>query len=115
MGKEIYARCADCGAELTLTDKQCPKCGSTHKAFKREANVVIAVKAVGQWIKTHNELRINWIVIALVWIITLAWIAVTSFAITSWLAFLLSIPVSLIIFFIGIYAITRIIEITRSG
>jgi hypothetical protein len=30
---EIRVRCSDCGTELKPSDKQCPKCGSTKKAF----------------------------------------------------------------------------------
>lgn len=41
--REIWATCAECGTELKEGDKQCPKCGSTKKAYKREALVKIGV------------------------------------------------------------------------
>ena len=31
---------------MKQSDKQCPKCGSTKKSYKREASVVIGIKAV---------------------------------------------------------------------
>lgn len=43
---EVWATCIDCGAELKQSDKQCPKCGSTKKLYKREASVGIGIKAV---------------------------------------------------------------------
>lgn len=43
---EVWATCIDCGAELKQSDKQCPKCGSTIKSYKREASVGIGIKVV---------------------------------------------------------------------
>lgn len=40
---EVWARCGDCGTELKQTDKQCPKCGSTKKAYNIEVSVQIGV------------------------------------------------------------------------
>ena len=35
--------CGDCGTELKEGNKQCPKCGSTKKAYSVEASVKIGV------------------------------------------------------------------------
>jgi len=43
---EVWARCADCGAELIPSDKQCPQCSSTKKAYERKATATIGLKAV---------------------------------------------------------------------
>jgi len=43
---EVWARCGVCGTELKPSDKQCPKCSSTKKAYEREAFVRIRVKVV---------------------------------------------------------------------
>lgn len=43
---EVWARCGDCGTVLKQSNKQCPKCGSTKKAYERKAHVGIGVKAV---------------------------------------------------------------------
>ena len=40
---EVWARCGDCGVELKQSDKQCPTCGSTKKAYKREASTSIGL------------------------------------------------------------------------
>lgn len=40
---EVWARCGDCETELKQSDKQCPKCGSTKKAYSVEASVKIGV------------------------------------------------------------------------
>lgn len=40
---EVWATCEDCGTELQEDDKQCPKCGSTKKAFRKEVSVMIGV------------------------------------------------------------------------
>jgi len=40
---EVWARCGDCGVELKQSDKQCPACGSTKKAYKREASTSIGL------------------------------------------------------------------------
>ena len=45
-GDEIWAKCGECGAELNESEKVCPKCGSTKKAYKREALVAVGVKIV---------------------------------------------------------------------
>lgn len=41
---EVWARCGECGTELKQGDTQCPKCGSTKKAYEREASVTVGVK-----------------------------------------------------------------------
>lgn len=43
---EVWAKCQQCGTELKEGDKVCPKCGSTKKAFDREASVAIGVRIV---------------------------------------------------------------------
>ena len=43
---EVWARCRKCGAELLQSDKQCPQCGSTKKAYERRAFVQLGVKVV---------------------------------------------------------------------
>lgn len=43
---EVWARCGKCGTELKPSDKQCPKCGSTKKAYERKASVRVGVKIV---------------------------------------------------------------------
>jgi predicted amidophosphoribosyltransferase len=43
---EVWATCIDCGAELEQSDKQCPKCGSTKKSYKREFHATIGIKVV---------------------------------------------------------------------
>lgn len=43
---EVWARCGECGTELKPSDKQCPKCGSTKKAYEREARVTVGIKVV---------------------------------------------------------------------
>lgn len=43
MTKEVWARCGDCGAEFTQNDKQCPKCGSIKKAYRKESSVKIGI------------------------------------------------------------------------
>ena len=43
---EVWTRCGECGTELKPSDKQCPKCGSTKKAYDRKASVKIVVKVV---------------------------------------------------------------------
>ena len=43
---EVWARCGECGAELLPSDKQCPQCGSTRKAYERRASVPLGVKIV---------------------------------------------------------------------
>lgn len=43
---EVWARCGDCGTVLKQSDKQCPKCGSTKKAFERKAFTAIGLKVV---------------------------------------------------------------------
>ena len=45
-GDEIWAKCGECGAELTESEKLCPKCGSTKKAYERKALVAVGVKIV---------------------------------------------------------------------
>ena len=40
---EVRARCRDCGTVLEESDKKCPKCGSTKKAFRRKSDVVLVV------------------------------------------------------------------------
>lgn len=40
---EVWARCGKCGAELKPSDKQCPQCGSTKKAYNVEASVKIGL------------------------------------------------------------------------
>lgn len=42
---EVWAKCGDCGSELKQSDKQCPKCGSTKKAYERKAFCAIGLKA----------------------------------------------------------------------
>ena len=41
-------RCGDCGTELSQTDKQCPNCNSTRKAYGRGCIVGIGVTASGK-------------------------------------------------------------------
>jgi len=43
---EVWATCTDCEAELEQSDKQCPKCGSTKKSYKREFHATIGIKVV---------------------------------------------------------------------
>lgn len=43
---KVWAMCIDCEAELKQSDKQCPRCGSTKKSYKREASVGIGIKVV---------------------------------------------------------------------
>lgn len=43
---EVWAKCGDCGQELKQGDKQCPKCGSTRKAYERKASVAVGIKVV---------------------------------------------------------------------
>jgi len=43
---DIWARCAECRAELKQNDKYCPKCGSTRKSYERKALVKVGVKVV---------------------------------------------------------------------
>lgn len=43
---EVWVTCIDCGAELKQSDKQCPKCGSTKKLYKREASVGIGIEVI---------------------------------------------------------------------
>jgi hypothetical protein len=40
---EVWARCGDCGTELKQSDKQCPKCGSTKKAFLVEVSAKLGI------------------------------------------------------------------------
>jgi hypothetical protein len=40
---ENTIKCADCGTDLTQEDKQCPKCGSTRKAYTMVATVKIGI------------------------------------------------------------------------
>ncbi|MFC2045286.1 hypothetical protein ACFLUH_01230 [Chloroflexota bacterium] len=40
---EVWATCGDCGTELKQSDKQCPECGSTKKAYSKEVSVKIGL------------------------------------------------------------------------
>ena len=51
----MWARCGQCGAELKESDKECPKCDSTRKAFGRKASTSIAVKIVETTAKQKRE------------------------------------------------------------
>jgi hypothetical protein len=42
---EVWARCGDCGEELKQGEKQCPKCGSTKKAYRVEFSVGLTIEA----------------------------------------------------------------------
>lgn len=44
-GKEIWAKCQQCGTELKQGDKVCPKCGSTKKDVERTGHAVVGLKA----------------------------------------------------------------------
>ncbi len=52
---EVWATCGDCGEELKQSDKQCPRCGSTKKAFGKKASVAIGLKASASYV--HEGLR----------------------------------------------------------
>ncbi len=41
---EVWAKCGDCGQGLKQGDKQCPKCGSTRKAYRREVSTGLNVE-----------------------------------------------------------------------
>ena len=41
---EVWARCGDCETELTESDKECPECGSTMKAFRKTAKTTIGLR-----------------------------------------------------------------------
>lgn len=41
---EVWARCGECGAELLPSDKECPQCHSTKKAYERKTSVALGVK-----------------------------------------------------------------------
>jgi len=43
---KVWAKCQQCGTELKQGDKVCPKCGSTKKAYVREASVAIGSRIV---------------------------------------------------------------------
>jgi predicted amidophosphoribosyltransferase len=43
---EIWAMCGECGTELKESDKLCPRCGSTKKAYKRKTLLGVGVKIV---------------------------------------------------------------------
>lgn len=43
---EVRVKCERCGAELKESDKVCPKCGSTKKAFERKAFTTVGLRIV---------------------------------------------------------------------
>jgi len=49
---EVWARCGDCGTELTESDKECPECGSTKKAFNKTATVPVGISV--SWSAGHE-------------------------------------------------------------
>ncbi len=54
---EIWATCGDCGAELKQSDKQCPKCGSTKKAYEKKASVPIGVVLSGKSVHKRKGIK----------------------------------------------------------
>ena len=68
INNEVWANCGDCGQELKQGDKQCPKCGSTKKAYERKASVALGVRIVGTEAKQKRrghkrpirEMRSRW-------------------------------------------------------
>lgn len=54
---EVWATCGECGTELKPSDKQCPKCGSTRKAYERKASVTIGVVASGKSVHKRKGVK----------------------------------------------------------
>ncbi len=52
---EVWATCGDCSEELKQSDKQCPKCGSTKKAYGRKASVALGLEPSSSY--EHEGLR----------------------------------------------------------
>jgi len=54
---EVWATCGDCGAELKQSDKQCPKCGSTKKAYQKKASVPIGLVLSGKSVHKRKGIK----------------------------------------------------------
>jgi len=70
----------------------------------------IDLKNSGQVTKTHKIRLCNWLIIILIWIVTVGIQAITSFWVTGLLGMILGVILSAIPFFLGIWAIKTIIE-----
>jgi hypothetical protein len=63
-----------------------------------------------QGTKTHKFQKRNWLLIILIWIFNIACQPVTSILVTGLFGMLLGIILSAVSFFLGIWAVTTIIE-----
>jgi Na+/H+-translocating membrane pyrophosphatase len=83
---------------------------SEPKHYKVESNASIGIKESVVVTKTHKSYNKRWLIIFLTWIVTVAIQAITSFIITGCVGFILGIVLSAIPFFLGFWAVTRVIE-----
>lgn len=78
--------------------------------YKKELSGTLGLKGALSATRTRGWYEKRWYIIALIWIFTVALSSLTSFFIHGWIAFAIGIILSAIPFFLGIWAITKVIE-----
>ncbi len=78
--------------------------------YKKELSGTLVLKGDLKATRIHQYYKKRWLWIALTWVFTIAVQVVTSFLITGYMGLILGIALSAIPFFLGIRAITKVIE-----
>lgn len=71
--------------------------------------VKIGIRNTSKAIKIHTYFKKNWKVVTLTWALTFA-VSLISYWITGWLGIIVGMVLSIIPFYFGINAVTKIIE-----
>ncbi len=78
--------------------------------YKKELSGTLGLKGDLNATRIHQYYKKRWLIVALIWVVTITVQVVTSFLITGWMGLILGIVLSAIPFFLGIWAITKVIE-----
>ncbi len=78
--------------------------------YKKELSGTLGLEGYLQRTKTHKSQIRNWLLIILIWIVTVGIQAITSFLVAGLFGMILGIALSAIPFFLGFWAVKTIIE-----
>ena len=78
--------------------------------YKKELSGTLGSTGHLQATKTHKSQVRNWLLIILIWIVTVGIQAITSFLVTGLFGMILGVALSAIPFFFGFWAVKTVIE-----
>jgi predicted RNA-binding Zn-ribbon protein involved in translation (DUF1610 family) len=109
------AICSDCKTELPnhgQVRRPCPNCGSTSRAFIENVQTSIHASTEISWVHTREFYKNNYRIHALI-IVLMILELVLGFLLKGITSLVISIFLSIVTYFLGPYAATKVREITR--